>query len=446
MKMNKTRLLAAAAAVLLSATFAIGLTTTQVWVGSGNVSTGNPMPVTCVTGCSGGGSGGDASAANQVITNSEIGATNESAAATDTSTSGLNGLIKRLNQRLTTLITGPLPVSQNGTWTVQPGNTANTTAWKVDGSAVTQPNSVADGQNVTLGAKADAKSTATDTTAVTLMSVTKQISASIQAAAASLAGNLTINSPAVTQSGTWTVQPGNTPNTTAWKVDGSAVTQPVSGTVTATSATAANMKTEPAGNVAAAATDSGNPIKIGAKYNATLPTYTDGQRGDAQIGTRGALHVELWGSDAATAPTVAGSGGDTVSNGNAMLAVRSANMKFNGTSWDRDFTCTTTATISVTGGSTTELVALTASQVIRVCSFSISMAAAGAGTAAFVYGTGTNCGTGQTAITGTVPMAANQNIWQTQANGSLFRTASANALCLTAGTNAVTGYLAYAKY
>jgi len=35
---------------------------------------------------------------------------------------------------------------------------------------------------------------------------------------------------AATQSGTWTVQPGNTANTTAWKVDGSAVTQPVSGT------------------------------------------------------------------------------------------------------------------------------------------------------------------------------------------------------------------------
>lgn len=32
---------------------------------------------------------------------------------------------------------------QNGTWTVQPGNTANTTAWKVDGSAVTQPVSLA---------------------------------------------------------------------------------------------------------------------------------------------------------------------------------------------------------------------------------------------------------------------------------------------------------------
>ncbi len=41
----------------------------------------------------------------------------------------------------------------------------------------------------------------------------------------------------VTQSGTWTVQPGNTANTTAWKVDGSAVTQPISGTVTANAGT-----------------------------------------------------------------------------------------------------------------------------------------------------------------------------------------------------------------
>src|SRR5882724_11481245 len=54
------------------------------------------------------------------------------------------------------------------------------------------------------------------------------------------------------QSGTWTVQPGNTANTTAWKVDGSAVTQPVSGTfwqatqpvsgtVTATQGTGTNL-------------------------------------------------------------------------------------------------------------------------------------------------------------------------------------------------------------
>lgn len=83
---------------------------------------------------------------------------------------------------------------------------ASMTALKVDGSAVTQPvsgtfwqatqpvsgtvtanggtgnfaSTVADGANVTLGAKADAANTATDTTAVSGISVLKQISKSVQ--------------------------------------------------------------------------------------------------------------------------------------------------------------------------------------------------------------------------------------------------------------------------
>lgn len=40
-------------------------------------------------------------------------------------------------------VSGTVSAAQSGTWTVQPGNTANTTAWKVDGSAVTQPVSAA---------------------------------------------------------------------------------------------------------------------------------------------------------------------------------------------------------------------------------------------------------------------------------------------------------------
>lgn len=73
---------------------------------------------------------------------------------------------------------------------------------------------------------------------------------------------------AVTQSGTWTVQPGNTANTTAWKVDGSAVTQPVSGTVTANAGTgtlAVSLASVPshavtnAGTFAVQATPAGGP-------------------------------------------------------------------------------------------------------------------------------------------------------------------------------------------
>lgn len=74
-----------------------------------------------------------------------------------------------------------LAVTQSGTWTVQPGNTANSTAWLVTGTGGVFP---------------------------------------------------------ATQSGTWTVQPGNTANTTPWLVQDSPA---VSGGYSATSfATAAS--------------------------------------------------------------------------------------------------------------------------------------------------------------------------------------------------------------
>lgn len=88
------------------------------------------------------------------------------------------------------------------------------------------------------------------------------------------------------QSGTWTVQPGNTANTTAWKVDGSAVTQPVSiASVPSHAVTNAGtfaVQAAAAGDVASGATDSGNPQKIGGVGRTTNPTaVTDGQRANA---------------------------------------------------------------------------------------------------------------------------------------------------------------------
>jgi len=55
------------------------------------------------------------------------------------------------------------------------------------------------------------------------------------------------------------------------------------------------------GNVAAGATDSGNPVKTGGKYNATPPTLTDGQRGDSQLdvnaNTLSSLGTKIAGED-----------------------------------------------------------------------------------------------------------------------------------------------------
>lgn len=104
----------------------------------------------------------DTDGARMPIGGSQLGALNETAPASDTAASGLNGRLQRIAQRITSLLAllpGSLgqktmaasfavtiasdqtviPASQSGAWVVQPGNTPNTVAWKVDGSAVTQP-------------------------------------------------------------------------------------------------------------------------------------------------------------------------------------------------------------------------------------------------------------------------------------------------------------------
>lgn len=47
------------------------------------------------------------------------------------------------------------------------------------------------------------------------------------------------------------------------------------------------------GNVASGAADSGNPVKVGGKYNASGAAVTDGQRGDLQIDAAARLIVSL---------------------------------------------------------------------------------------------------------------------------------------------------------
>lgn len=96
---------------------------------------------------------------------------------------------------------------------------------------------IADGADVTLGAIADATvaAGATGTISAKLRRLTTDLDSvktntgnsltdtQLRATPVTISGTVTAN-----QGGTWTVQPGNTANTTAWKVDGSAVTQPVS--------------------------------------------------------------------------------------------------------------------------------------------------------------------------------------------------------------------------
>ncbi len=98
-------------------------------------------------------------------------------------------------------------------------------------------------------------------------------------------------------------------NGTALKVDGSGVTQPVSGTVTANQGGApwsqnltqiggnavvtggATGLLAVAGPVASGAANADNPVKVGGVFNTTQPTVTTGQVVDAQMTARGAQLV-----------------------------------------------------------------------------------------------------------------------------------------------------------
>jgi hypothetical protein len=91
-----------------------------------------------------------------------------------------------------------------------------------------------------------------------------------------------------------------------------------------------------------------------------------------------------------------------------------------------------------------EVVGLTASQTIYVCGFSL-MSSANANLR-FVYGTGSACATGETAITGAYPLLANQGLVHANAGAIQFKTASANALCIeTSAAANIAGVVTYAK-
>jgi len=164
----------------------------------------------------------------------------------------------------------------------------------------------------------DVKVNGTVSVSGTFWQATQPVSGTFWQATQPVSGTVTAN-----QGGTWTVQPGNTANTTAWKVDGSAVTQPVSGTFwqatqPVSGTVTANQGGAPwsdnltqigstaivtslagaagiGGDTADAAADAGKSVKVGGKVtlnSAALPTaLTANQRGPLMIDEYGRPRV-----------------------------------------------------------------------------------------------------------------------------------------------------------
>ncbi len=101
--------------------------------------------------------------------------------------------------------------------------------------------------------------------------------------------------------------------------------------------------------------------------------------------------------------------------------------------------------ISQTSASTVEIIPLVATKSIYITSFDFM--SGGTLNATLVYGTGTNCGTGTTALTGAYPLIAQAGISKGNGVGIILVVPVSNAVCLTAsGSSQVSGSISYAQF
>ncbi len=178
--------------------------------------------------------------------------------------------------------------------------------------------------------------------------------------AAEVAGLLTdteLRATPVPVSGTVTATPTGTQN-----VD---VTANTIGLATSANQTNGNQIAVAKGDVASGSADSGNPVKVGAKYNSTQPTFTDGQRADMQVDSRGNLRMGLYANNTQTTASFKADNADadaTSATANK-LGVMSRGTVYNGTTWDRQRGDATNGTlvnlganndVTVTSGAITE--------------------------------------------------------------------------------------------
>lgn len=290
----------------------------------------------------------------------------------------------------TVTVTGTVAATQSGTWTVQPGNTANSTAWLVTGTGGTFP---------------------------------------------------------ATQSGTWTVQPGNTANTTAWKVDGSAVTQPVSGTVTANQGGTWNV-TNISGTVS---------LPTGAATAAKQPALgTAGSASADVISVQGIASMTPVQVSQATAANL-NARTDTSGATGAAPPARAEYSGFLGSGATGGLlvgvtACDSDAVINIATATTTRLVTGVSGRQVRICAF--DMVTAAANNVAWIEGTGATCGTGSAGMAGGSTaasgynFAANGGIGRGSGIGEVLTTATTgDSVCLvTSAAVQLSGHIKYAIY
>lgn len=109
------------------------------------------------------------------------------------------------------------------------------------------------------------------------------------------------------------------------------------------------------GSVAAGATDAGNPIKVGGVYNSTLPTLTNGQRGDLNLDSRTNAQVVLMAWNSTTGAHVAVPSSDLLALTTGRLQTSAQLYTFDGATINRFYgNYDDTVGITAAGATTTQ--------------------------------------------------------------------------------------------
>lgn len=236
---------------------------------------------------------------------------------------------------------------------------------------------------------------------------------------------------AATQSGAWTLQPGNTANTTAWLVTGTGGTFPVTfsttGSGNATGALRVELPTNGTGVIATvgAVTAITNALPAGANAIGKLAANSGVNIGDVNPATPANWAVGATGSAVPANAQYTGA----VSRGNLTGIIQAD----------------TSAIINASTATTTQLVALTSTQKIYITAWDVI--AAGTGTIKLVYGTGSSCGTGTTDLTPAYSLVAQAGLTKGSGLGPILVVPASNALCVTTSAAVgMQGTVSYTKF
>lgn len=213
----------------------------------------------------------------------------------------------------------------------------------------------------------------------------------------------------------------------------------VAGGSTATAATGVQ-KVGIVGNAGAAVDFAGqnaaspaNAILGGAQFNTSPTTITSGNVSPLQADSAGNLKVNL-----VSGGTVAQGASSSGVGGSLIMGISSATVQ-------PIIQSDKSVAINISTATTTQLVALASGQKIYVTRYDVI--AGGTGTFQLEYGTGTNCGTGTTVLTGAYPWTAQTGLTTGGGLGSIYQIPASNALCaVTNAATSMTGSVSYTQF